>query len=368
MIVEISNYHAQNIIFFTLLALAVFLTLRKRGDRSAMSIDSTAELKGLAILAVVLAHVGFGIAGDNRFISPLSTWAGVAVNVFFFLSGFGLALSALKKDLSIKQFYLKRLSKVIVPLWIFLAIILLLDKFALGLSYPAVEMVQAFFGFFPRADLYTNINPPLWFLTPLIFYYLIFPIISSRKLPEISALVILAIGYLILKFTLPIHPDMKNLWLIHYQAFPLGMLFAALFYRFKTKPVSQNFLEKVSEIKNIKILKYLVLSLLVVAWLYLFQHSGVGQTKIMEQSLSLVALLITVFIFMVKPVESRFLLWLGAFSYEIYLLHWPLMYRYDFIFKFLPAGVALLLYLIVFIIIGKGILMIRDHYAKIGKA
>jgi peptidoglycan/LPS O-acetylase OafA/YrhL len=45
------------------------------------------------------------------------------------------------------------------------------------------------------------------------------------------------------------------------------------------------------------------------------------------------------------PLGILFLIWLGIYSFEIYLLHWPLLSRYNFLFKFLPAGLATFLYL-----------------------
>ena len=49
-------------------------------------------------------------------------------------------------------------------------------------------------------------------------------------------------------------------------------------------------------------------------------------------------------------------LW-GIYSYEIYLLHWPLMYRFDFVYKILPPALATCLYL--FIFIGLGMVLQR---------
>jgi len=365
MTIEILNPQIQNLFFFILLGLAIVFTCRKRKDVTPMAVDSTTELKGLAILAIILAHIGYGLVTNNQFLYPLSTWAGVGVDLFFFLSAYGLTLSALKKDLTIPQFYWRRLSKVLIPLWIFLIVFFLADKFILNINYSWDTIIKSFLGFFPRAHLYLDINSPLWFITPLIFYYLIFPIIFIKKIPELTAIFLSIIGAYLIKVNLNIEEGVRGLWTLHYLAFPLGIFFASLFIRIKN---FQPFNHLTIKLKNRKALFYILHSilfiLLLATWLYLFTNSGVGREKIVEQLFSLLALLITVFIFILKPIESKFLIWLGLFSFEAYLLHWPLMYRYDFLFKWFPAGLAVMIYLILFILLGFGFKYLKKTYNK----
>ena len=101
MIILIPDPTQQTIIFAILLAIALIATNKKRQEKAVFSILATTEMKGLAILSTILAHVGFGLASNDQFLQPLSSWGGVGVNIFFFLSGFGLTISALKKSLTI---------------------------------------------------------------------------------------------------------------------------------------------------------------------------------------------------------------------------------------------------------------------------
>jgi peptidoglycan/LPS O-acetylase OafA/YrhL len=59
-----------------------------------------------------------------------------------------------------------------------------------------------------------------------------------------------------------------------------------------------------------------------------------------------------VIVFSLKRIEFKFLYVFGVFSFETYLLHWPLMSRYDVFFHYLPAWLAPLLWLPAFIVIG----------------
>jgi peptidoglycan/LPS O-acetylase OafA/YrhL len=361
MIVQIVNFATQNLIFFALLGALLFLTIRTRKDNSPMSLDTTNELKGFAILSIILAHIAYCLVNDNLFLWPLSNWAGVGVDVFFFLSGFGLMMSGLKKDLSIGKFYLKRLSKVIVPVWIFLVVFLILDKIALGISYPTGVMAKSFLGFFGTADIYKDINSPLWFITPLLFYYILFPIFFSKKYPEVSAVLLLCLGFLLLRFDLPVSERVKELWTLHNIGFPLGVFFAGILNRFNNWTLVKEAKNKYLNKKVlVNILRYVVLILLGLICWHFFKQIGTGTTKLNEQLISLSILVLVVFIFILKPVESRFFVWFGKFSFEIYLLHWIIMYRYDFVYRFLPAGVATFVYLFIFLGLGYLFGKIKD--------
>jgi peptidoglycan/LPS O-acetylase OafA/YrhL len=54
-------------------------------------------------------------------------------------------------------------------------------------------------------------------------------------------------------------------------------------------------------------------------------------------------------LFMMKRRDSVLLHLFGVYSYEIYLLHWPLISRYDPLYALLPAWLATLAWLAVFI-------------------
>jgi peptidoglycan/LPS O-acetylase OafA/YrhL len=72
----------------------------------------------------------------------------------------------------------------------------------------------------------------------------------------------------------------------------------------------------------------------------------IGQTS----SLLCMALLVIAFSF--KRIDNKCLHLFGVYSYETYLLHWPLMYRYDVFFQHLPAWLAVIFWLAAFLAIG----------------
>jgi peptidoglycan/LPS O-acetylase OafA/YrhL len=69
------------------------------------------------------------------------------------------------------------------------------------------------------------------------------------------------------------------------------------------------------------------------------------------QMVSIITMLAIIFLFLLKKTEFKLLQIFGLYSYEIYLLHWPILYRYDIFYKYLPAWLATVFYLIFFLAI-----------------
>src|SRR3990167_8339061 len=101
--IPVADPTLQNIAFFIALAACVFL-FRGKNTGGVLGRESTLALKGFAILAVIFSHIGYFLVADHRFLFPLSTFGGVGVDLFLLLSGFGLTMSALSKDMSIRDF------------------------------------------------------------------------------------------------------------------------------------------------------------------------------------------------------------------------------------------------------------------------
>src|SRR4051812_36879056 len=125
--IQISDAVNQTYIVIVTLVVLLLLTIRKKSGQDIFGIRVTNEAKGFAIIAILFAHIGYFLVSDNRFLFPLSVLSGVGVNIFLFLSGFGLTLSQQKKVLTPIQFYIKRLTNLFIPLWIVLTVFLILD-------------------------------------------------------------------------------------------------------------------------------------------------------------------------------------------------------------------------------------------------
>jgi peptidoglycan/LPS O-acetylase OafA/YrhL len=354
--VLITNPVFQTYIFIAILVIAVLLSLRKKKDEGVFPVSTTNELKGLAILTVIFGHIGYFLVTGNLFLYPLSTISGVGVDLFLFLSGYGLTVSAIKKSRTIGNFYKDRLLKLLIPLWIVLIASFLLDFFVLNKSYPINYIVSSFLGFFPKADMYNDINSPLWYFTFILFYYLLFPLVFFKKRPWLSAIVIYLISYILLSFNLGFISGVNYFYSTHYWAFPIGIFLGWLSYIAQgLQRTTSNLFAKIDSNKILVILKNALRCVLILVLIYIIayaSYSGMGRNNNTEQLVSVITTLVFVLIFLFKKMEIRLFSMFGLYSYEIYLLHWPILYRYDMFFKLLPGYLAVALYLILFIGLG----------------
>ncbi|MEI7452541.1 MAG: acyltransferase [Candidatus Falkowbacteria bacterium] len=351
MIISITNVAEATFVFITLLAIVFFVSIYKRKD-TGLSPAASTELKGFAILAIIFSHVGYFLVSDTHFLYPLTIFAGVGVDIFLLLSGYGIAVSQIKKDYKPWEFYKQRLLKLLVPFWLVLIVFFFLNSLFSNAIYSWSYILRDFLGFFPRADLYQDVNSPLWYFTFILFCYLVFPLLFSKKRPALSALGIFValcgLWYLSYNF----FPSVSGLYSVHVVAFPLGVLLAGILQNeaVALKMQTSKFFNKLSDPKSVW--NYVAQIILLSIFCYTIYRSGVGKGVFLEQGISLISVAAIVGFFSVKRFGVKLFYLVGVYSYELYLLHWPIMYRYDFLFKFLPAWAAMALYLIVFIGLG----------------
>jgi peptidoglycan/LPS O-acetylase OafA/YrhL len=349
--VSINNPIQATWICISIIVVALLVSLR-RSDTNHLSYSVTQELKGFAILSVIFAHIGYFLVTDTHFLFPLSIVSGVGVNLFLFLSGYGLTMSMLKKQENPIQFYKRKLLGLFVPLWIVLIMFLKLDYLIQSTLYSWSFITKAFLGIFTSSNIFTDFNSPLWYFTLILFYYLLFPLVFSKKYPWFSALILWSISYFIIKANPTLFVGVLGLYKVHILAFPLGITSAWLFSN--SNSITNLFFTR---IKNLYIqFKIILYPLLMITLLSIFGytaiHSGVGESAWTEQSISLVSMFVLILLFIFKKYKSELLSLFGLYSYEIYLLHWPLVYRYDFLYRYTPAWIATIGYLCIFIGLG----------------
>lgn len=333
--VSVSDPILQTQIFIIIFLAVLLLTLKKRAPFH-FNPNLTEEMKGFAMLAIVFSHIGYFLVSDHRFLFPLSVAAGVGVNLFLFLSGFGLTISSINKPLSFKEFSLKRLFRLFIPLWIILIILFILDFLLFGKLYPLWYIGQSFAGIYLTSDPAHDIDSPLWYFTLIFFSYILFLLTFRKKWPFISGLLMLGISWLLLQFKLPLHADNINLYKLHFVSFPLGVMVASV--KEKIHLAINNFW---------RIILLILLSLLVAYFAY---YSGVGQGQFKEQAISILCIGLITGSFLLRSFQFRFLNLVGKYSYEIYLIHWPIMFRYQNLYQYVPGFSATWFYLGEFIL------------------
>lgn len=358
--ITITNVPESNMTVIIALIAVLLLTLRKSQHTDVFPVSVTQELKGLGILTVVFAHFAYMLVTNAEFLFPLSIIAGVGVDLFLFMSGYGLSVGMLKKPMPVFEFYKRRLIKIFIPFWVALIIIFAADAIFLNVNYTGFYMIQSFLGWFPTAIGDADVNSPFWYITWMIMFYALYPIFFSTKRPWLTAFILAVIATLIGVYN-PL--EMGDNWLhrLHTLAFPLGIVAAWLLM--KTKEKENKLVKYLEDFRNKStgISRYVIIILMFALVIYMSLHTTanhwptltaiLGKGYFVDQFTSLVIMFAFIVIFSLKKLDNKFLAIYGLYSFEVYLIHWPLIGRYDIFFDIFPAGVAVIAWIITFILV-----------------
>ena len=273
-----------------------------------LSKDASTCLKGLACLLIVLHHWCArlnGIGCSNPIIDLISLRGGITgVAIFFFLSSYGLICSQLKHRDGFLSFLKKRFIKVIIPLLvtnIFWFVVRHEDK---GFVY---SLLQIF-------NIYDLLDPVTWFCNVIIVCYLLF---YFSFLPKtvwgrfVCNWVLMAALAVLITYLRPLSPFL----IYSLVAFPIGFTIALLQERIELKPLILGTCLSVLALLG-------CVAVIAGQYIYLFVANMYCTLLLLTMLITWVAYcryrkLFQGLMAYIKPI----LLWVGVYSYEIYLLH-----------------------------------------------
>ena len=127
--------------------------------------ESTLEIKGIAILMVIIGHV------SSRYGSSVLNYMGAfGVALFLFISGYGLVMSYNKNGLN--NFFKKRFINVFIP-YVAITTIWIIFDLIKGKIYSLKTYVLLLIGF----DYNRTIDETMWYISIILLWYIIFYII-----------------------------------------------------------------------------------------------------------------------------------------------------------------------------------------------
>ena len=130
---------------------------------------SISAIRFISMLMIIACHILQGLQIKWAF------WVNVGVQLFFFVSGF---LYGKKKIVDAKNFYVKKIKKILFPYITVLVILLLLEFFVLKNHYSLTKVVGCFMGF----GAFVGNIPILshtWFVSYILLCYLLVPILQN---------------------------------------------------------------------------------------------------------------------------------------------------------------------------------------------
>lgn len=319
-----------NLVILGVLGLLTVLFAERREGRW-LGREQTNELKGVAILLVVVGHLWRHAVGD----SDVWNYGSDSVALFLALSGFGLTMSwASSSDPSLRTFVSKRLRRVFLPYWCATFALVLLDRLLVGQEYSSLDILSTLAGYNPTTHL-RRIDYVRWYITLLLIWYLAF-YLANRFLPRTKVLPALSVFGVVLVL-------LSREELFSYGgysqllAFPFGCAVAR--YRDRIRSV-------LSRTSLLGIGVPLLMALLVVAWElpeWIGETPHVSMKLLKELARCADGLVFISLVFAVAALSirmgyaSRFLAFVGTVSYEIFLIHGPLLVKYDPIIGLFPV-------------------------------
>lgn len=169
--------------------------------------DDTRILKGIAIIMVVVQHLGQAV--DIGIVNPLGP---IGVFLFLFLSGYGLTCSYLVNGR--REYLKKKIMKVYAP-YAFAIVLFLLWSFVIR-DFPESGTIIKYFFFrsLPQGSY--------WYMLLLFYWYIMFYFLSfviDRDVPLILGLILFAALILMVQKFSPIY-----VW--QFASFPIGVITA----------------------------------------------------------------------------------------------------------------------------------------------
>lgn len=136
---------------------------------------------GLAIFWIFFYHTGIDIPGLRELFAL--GWMGV--DIFFFVSGYGLCASLTKRS-STKSFYIRRINRIIPTWWLILAVMAIVGTIASLKGFP--KSASDYFYWFTGLGWWTGNCNFEWYIPTLIIFYILAPLFSrmSKKYLAIS--------------------------------------------------------------------------------------------------------------------------------------------------------------------------------------
>jgi len=246
---------------------------------------------------VILSHyftLEIQSGNSNAIYKTVSSLGGsMGLAIFFFLSGYGLMQSELRKPLTVWQFCRRRLSKVYVPVVLVTAIWLVAEYFFKGMLFDNWQHIVyiLFWGFDDGA---------LWFIKVIITLYATFGVFAFLR-GKNNALALYVFAILI-----------------------IGVYFLTGRYigDFAPRSVPLFFLGVICSLYPLDIKKLLVSLILIFVMTAIEQYITGGDTFLVKTIINLILIVGLLSLFCTN-MASRIVLpaFLGSLSFDIYLVH-----------------------------------------------
>jgi len=340
---DVYNPEICNLFIIAIILLITLASIRKTEIQYFFHKDQSIQLKGLAIIFIILGHLWVHVVG----FFPKLLFGGEAVAMFLLLSGYGLT-SSYKNRVVLPRVYLTaRLNRVMVPYWVITVLIVALDYLILNRTYNLQDIVMTMLGI--NINVNTRyIDYVRWFITFILIWYICF-FIAYLFFKDKTRMLFLFLCSVII---FPMDYYITHLGFYQIFAFPLGCAIA----------IHYSNIESILS-RHPRFSLAIAIVALVGVVIYKFTSSIIFSPylpsiviKTLDEGISILfcfALTIILAVVAAKGYQSLFLCFMGTISYELFLLHGAFLIKYNPIIirseSILPLSFSIFLLCITFI-------------------
>jgi peptidoglycan/LPS O-acetylase OafA/YrhL len=173
------NYEAEKLqvsrpdvyqgVMLLVVGVLAWASIGKRAPAPLLDRGQTDQLKGVAIIVIIVSHVSIHVCGQLTFLRL----NGDGVTIFLMLSGFGLTVSSGTQRPRAMAYAASRVRRVMLPYWLATAVILTLDaallRRVLGLRDLALTLLGL--NYTPATR---HLDYARWFVTFILAWYFLF--------------------------------------------------------------------------------------------------------------------------------------------------------------------------------------------------
>ena len=270
------------------------------------------ELMGTAILMVMLFHSYIRLPQSLWWLMPIVGSTNSGVDIFFVLSGVGLFFS-MKKHGSVKEFYIGRVKKILIPAFAAILIWGIVRDLIVG-HKPIIEFIEDV----TLVSFWTRGLTSYWYMASLIVFYAAYPgiyqlIIKKHACLYIPMLIICIVALTVLyRHLFPEHYELIEIFLTRIPVFLIGCLLGRVVYEQRT--CSKKF-----------ILLFVAVFLLPAAMIYMYWFGALNDYMPIRYSLGCIGIGVVLLLPILFNVVScklvkRILSFFGRHTLEIYLV------------------------------------------------